>query len=103
MQRPVEEVAASQLKMLQRRFPAKTHAAPEKMADSLRRHRDETLALLRSQKNIEVLEVSYPDLVRAPGEWIPRLAAFLAPRWPLATEHLAAVVKPDLHRQRTTA
>lgn len=103
MQRPVEEVAASQLKMLQRRFPAKTHAAPEKMAESLRKHRDETLALLRKQKNIEVLEVSYPDLVRAPGEWIPRLAAFLAPRWPLATENLAAVVKPSLHRQRTTA
>lgn len=102
MQRPVEEVAASQLKMLQRRFPAKTHAAPEKMAASLRQHRDETLALLRSQKNIELLEVSYPDLVRAPAEWLPRLAAFLAPRWPLATESLPAIIKPALHRQRTS-
>ncbi|MBS0632367.1 MAG: alkaline phosphatase family protein [Verrucomicrobia bacterium] len=102
MQRPVEEVAASQLKMLQRRFPAKTHAAPEKMAATLRQHRDETLALLRAQKNIEVLEVSYPDLVRAPADWLPRLAAFLAPRWPLATENLPAIIKPALHRQRTS-
>ena len=58
MQRPVEEVAASQLRMLQRRFPGKTHASPEKMAASLRAHRDETLKMLRRVQGIDLLEVS---------------------------------------------
>jgi len=100
MQRPVEEVAASQLKMLQRRFPGKTHASPENMAGTLRQHREETLNLLRRIKGVELLEVSYPDLVRDPAAWLPQLAAFLAPRWPFAAASAAEVVKPALHRQR---
>ncbi len=100
MQRPVEEVAASQLKMLQRRFPGKTHASPEKMAGALRTHRDEILKMLSHLKGVEVLEVSYPDLVRNPAAWIPRIAAFLGPRWLFAADKAAAVVKPELHRQR---
>jgi tetratricopeptide (TPR) repeat protein len=100
MQRPVGEVAASQLQMLRRRFPGKTHASRAKMAGALRTHRDEILALLRGGQGIELLEVSYPGLVRDPGAWLPRLAAFLAPRWPFAMEPAAAAVKPGLHRQR---
>ncbi len=101
MQRPVEEVAASQHRMLQRRFPAKTHAAPAQMAETLRAHRDETLRMLRGRPNVEVLEVDYPELVRAPGAWGPRLTAFLGERWPLAAEKIGAVVRPTLHRQRS--
>lgn len=100
MQRPVEEVAASQLKMLQRRFPGKTHTSTAKMTETLRSHRDETLGMLRRIQGIELLEVSYPDLVREPAAWLPRLAAFLGPRWTFAPEKAAAVVKPELHRQR---
>jgi hypothetical protein len=100
MQRPVEEVAASQLKMLQRRFPGKTHASSAKMAETLRAHRDETLMMLRRLPNIEVLEVSYPDLVNTPAAWLPKIAKFIAPRWDFAATKAAAVVKPELHRQR---
>lgn len=100
MQRPVEEVAASQHAMLQRRFPARAHAAPAQMADTLRTHREEILKLLRSRPDVDVLEVDYPELVRAPGAIGPRLAAFLGERWPFAAEKVSAVVKPALHRQR---
>ena len=101
MQRPVEEVAASQLKMLQRRFPAKTHASPVKMAESLRTHRDETLQLLRRSPNLNVLEVDYPELVRDPAAMVARLAAFLGERWPVTADRMASVIQPALHRQRS--
>ncbi len=101
MHRPVEEVAASQLKMLQRRFPAKTHASPVKMAESLRTHRDETLKLLRRIPNLNVLEVDYPELVRDPAATVTRLAGFLGERWPVTADRMAAVVQPALHRQRS--
>ena len=100
MQRPVEEVAASQLKMLQRRYPGKTHASAEKMAETLRTHRDETLKLLRRVPDIEVLEVDFPDLVRAPAAWTAKIAEFLGPRLPFDTAKAAAMAKPELHRQR---
>ncbi|HWA85081.1 MAG TPA: hypothetical protein VG710_02565 [Opitutus sp.] len=50
MRRRIEEVAVSQLRMLQRRVPAKTQAAPDRLAESLRAHRDEILALLRRSR-----------------------------------------------------
>lgn len=100
MVRPVEEVAASQLAMLQRRFPGKTHASPEKMAETLRGHREDTLKLLRNRPGVEVLEVDYPALVRAPAAWTAKIAEFLGPRWPFDPAKAAARVKPELHRQR---
>lgn len=103
MQRPVEEVAASQRTMLLRRFPAKTHATAESMAANLRTHRDEVLKMLRRAPNIEVLEVDYPALVRDPAAWTAKLATFLAPQWTFAPEKAAGVVKPQLHRQRQSS
>ena len=101
MQRPVEEVAASQHQMLKRRFPARAHAKVEKMEEALSTHRAQVLQLLQNAKSVELLEVPYPDLVRNPDLWAPRISVFLGARWPTAVEKMAAVVKPELYRQRS--
>jgi len=99
MDRPVEEVAASQLKMIQRRGATPPNASPGKMAQMLRDHRDQILRGLSMAKGFEVLVVDYPGLVRSPGEWVPRIEAFLGALPAPAAMH--GVIRPELYRNRS--
>lgn len=101
MDRPVEEVVASQQKMLERRGTAAADADAGEMARALTRHRKQILNGLRRASHFEVLVVDYPGLVRDPESWAARVAAFAGA--PADAAKMAGVVRADLYRNRGAA
>ena len=98
MTRPVEQVVASQFAMLERQGHA-----PRREAAHLARMQEEHSAkireVLQKGERVEMLEVSYPDLVADPAATIAKVADFLGERFHNGPR-VAGVVKPQLHRQR---
>lgn len=99
MLRDLREVLASQAKMLERsgrsRPDAKTDALMEaRFAD----HLEKVSAWLREQAQMDVLHVSYNDMVTDPSAYLPSLNAFLGGG--LDIDAMRGVVAPDLYRQR---
>lgn len=66
-------------------------------------HVSQLLATLRQSPRIELLEVDFPALVADPLAWLPRLREFLGTSFTGSDESLAAVVRPELFRQRGKA
>lgn len=100
MLRPVEEIAASQYKMIERLGTEGAKLTEEDLRRGLMQHRYAALGWLKSQDAFEVLPVDYPSLVANPGDVVPKLVEFLgAERLPNA-DAMAAVVDPSLHRQK---
>ncbi len=108
MQRPIEQVADSQFRMIAHRKGRGDDAAPtpeeerQAMIKRLRSHAEWAVEHLRVAPNFELLEVDYPSLVANPGEWVAKIAAFAGrPETPAALlEQMKAAVKPDLFRNR---
>jgi hypothetical protein len=98
MDRPVEEVAASQWKMIENREAAHPGASREKMEEMLRDHRERILHGLKHAKYFSLLVVDYPALVRAPEEWLERIREFVGA--PLDLDAMRGAIRPDLHRNR---
>lgn len=94
MERPVEEVVASQTQML-----GGSGADPAKMAEALRAHRAETLHSIRNAPGFQVLTVDYPELVLAPEKWASRIQDFLGIAIPVET--MRSAIRPELYRNRT--
>ena len=98
MKRPVEEIVDSQWTMLAR-SGRKPRSEKQHLIQTQQTHLDQTLARLRQHKNVELLEIDYPELVSDPGGQIPALKSFLDTRIPLP-EALKKVIRQDLHRNR---
>ena len=98
MTRPIAEVVASQEKMIDRRKTRGANLSPDKLAESLSRHRMTIRSGMAASPNFEVLEVDYPDLIAQPAVWAEKVNEFLGGK--LDTNAMAACVKPDLHRNR---
>ncbi|HWF10921.1 MAG TPA: tetratricopeptide repeat protein, partial [Bryobacteraceae bacterium] len=98
MDRPIAEVAASQMRMRHRRGAGAPAVTAEKMAEMLEAHRKETLRALRNTPGFEVLVVDYPRLVVDAETWAPRLGSFLGVDVPAAA--LLNTIRPDLYRNR---
>ena len=97
MHREMAEILASQRQMLVRRGePAGDD--DDKMADLFERHLREVEAWIAQQPNIQVLHISYNDILRHPGEQAKVLNQFLGNR--LNTHAMVQVVDQALHRQR---
>lgn len=110
LRRPIEQVAQSQFRMIQRRRGGDApHAASASEHDAmirrLRRHEEWTLTQLRSAKRVSLLEVPYPDLVANPAPWARRIAEFAGRPNPPAdlVARMSAAVKPELFRHREVA
>jgi len=98
MRRPIPEILASQHRMRYGKTPT---MSDDRMVAILRKHEEQTLAALAAS-HIELLEIHYPELLRDPQRHPDFLKEFLdADRLPHA-ERIADVVRPDLHRVRTT-
>jgi len=99
MNRRIEEVLASQRKMLARRGEP---GGPddEKLADLFARHLRKVKAWLATQPNIAVLEMNYNSLLRDPAPHARQVNAFLGGN--LDVERMIAIVNPDLYRNRST-
>jgi predicted AlkP superfamily phosphohydrolase/phosphomutase/tetratricopeptide (TPR) repeat protein len=102
MHRPVEQVAASQQKMVQHRGTEGAGLDSTGLAASLAAHRDKVLTWLRKHPRAELLEVDYPALIADPAPWVEKLRAFLSPELLPRPEDMTAAVKPSLFRNRST-
>ncbi|MCA9254918.1 MAG: alkaline phosphatase family protein, partial [Phycisphaerales bacterium] len=100
MTRPVEEIAASQYRMIDRLGTHGANLSEEDLRRGLAQHRAEAMGLLTKREGCEFLAVDYPTLVGNPQEVIPKIIEFLGvERLPNASA-MAAVVDPSLHRQK---
>jgi hypothetical protein len=96
MKRPLEEIWASQSKMIQR-LGAKTSGASEEVLEKVfAKHLAETESWLKAQNNMAVLAVQYRDAVFNRDSTAEAVARFINPDLPFAK--MAGVVDPNLHR-----
>ena len=100
MLRPVEEIAASQLRMRARLEPEAALPDAAKLADWLARHREGVLDLLRREPNVALHLVEYPALVRSPREAVANLRSFLELAAPETADRMLVVIDPTKQRTR---
>ena len=98
MQRKIEEVLASQRKMMQRRGEPEDDIPDAVMASIFQKHLNETEAWLRNQSNIKTLYVNYNETLEDPQTTSDHVATFLGRD--LDIEKMTNVVDPKLYRQR---
>jgi hypothetical protein len=99
MERDLDEILASQEKMLQR---LGRQAAPrQEMKRSYSLHLEKLAAWLQQQDHIRVLRVSYSDLVMQPKENGVAIGKFLGRE--LDVDGMVSAVEPTLYRHRKNA
>lgn len=96
MRRDIDEVLQSQEKMLARL--ARPAAPRDSMKQSFAIHLERLFKWLPGQAHIQILEVSYNDLLSAPESEVERVARFLD-NTPSTTQMLSAI-DPGLYRNR---
>lgn len=97
MRRDLEEVVASQNKMLGRRGEAQ-HTEDERMMELFKDDLWKANYLLKHAPHIEALEVHYGEVVSDPLTEAQRMGEFLG--HDLDLESMASVVDPELYRNR---
>ena len=98
MRRKIEEVLASQRQMLVRRGKPADAVSDAKMAESFAKHVRQVEAWIAAHPNVEVLYVSYNEMVENPAPHAAAIAAFLDGG--LDTAKMTSVVEGELYRQR---
>ncbi len=99
MRRNIDEMLASQRSMLARAEKRSTEAEEQKLAALFSKHLQDVEAWLAERPNIDVLYVSYGDLLADPASHLPRIREFLGRS--LDIDSMTAVVDPALYRQRS--
>jgi hypothetical protein len=99
MERKMEEVLASQRQMLIRRGEPADSVSDEKMMDLFDKHLEQIQTWLAEQPNMDVLYVSYNEILGNPIEQADRINRFLDNR--LDVEEMVRVVDEALYRQRS--
>ncbi len=100
MRRDLEEVLASQAKMLDRRGE-EHEAADGDMIRMYRGHLDKVVFQLRFRENFDALYLDYPDVVSNPRAAAEQIADFVGRG--LDVEKMVAVVDRSLYRNRAKA
>jgi hypothetical protein len=98
MNRRMEEVLASQRKMLEHRGE-ESKVDDEKLAELLAKHVAKTKAWLAAQPNFSLLDIDYNAMLAGPGPFVPQINRFLGGG--LDEEAMVAVVDPGLYRNRS--
>jgi hypothetical protein len=98
MHRHMEEILASQREMLIRRGEDPDTVDDEQMSRLFSRHLETTTAWLATQPHMDVIHVSFNDIMADPMAHLPRVTAFLDNT--LDVERMAGVIDPSLYRQR---
>lgn len=97
MERNMEEILASQGKMLTRL--GRQAGRPDDMRRSYTTHLTKLNAWLAQQSHIAVLRVAYHDLLSEPLAQAQKISQFLAK--PLRIQEMVQAVAPSLYRNRT--
>jgi broad-specificity NMP kinase len=98
MRRNMSEVLASQRQMLIRRGEPTDKVSDERMAEMFRKHLRDVEAWLEKQPNMDVLYVSYNEVLDNPASSVEMINGFLGGA--LDAEKMASAVDRSLHRQR---
>ena len=98
MRRKMEEILASQRKMLIRRGEDPDAVSDEKIAEISRKHLQKVEKWLIEQMHIDVLYVRYSDVLADPRAQATRISHFLDGR--VDPEKMAQAVDERLYRQR---
>ena len=99
MNRPIDEVVASQRTMIDRLQTGGAGQSAEDLATNLENHRNFILRWLEDHPRIETLVVDYPALVKTPEAVIPGIIEFLGSDRLPHQEALGSVIDPSLNRQ----
>lgn len=97
MSRDIEEIVASQYKMLENRSEV-THLDDDEIGHVLEKHRAQIKFWLVQQPNFQILEVNYNQLLREPLPEVAKLNHFLKGR--LDESAMKNVVDINLYRNR---
>lgn len=100
MRREMDEILASQRRMLERDGKHENGVDDQTMAELYEKHLQKVLTWLDTQENIRTLEVSYNDVIANPGDNIEKLNRFLDGR--LDDSKMSAVVDKKLYRERSS-
>jgi hypothetical protein len=98
MRRKMEEILSSQRQMLIRRGEPTDSVSDEELTELFRKHLAQIQAWIDGQANVEVMYVSYNDVMENPLEQSQRINLFLGYR--LDVESMVSVVDQALYRQR---
>ena len=98
MQRSLQEVIASQNKMLTRRGEPVDPADDDRMVELYRDHLRKVELTLAQKRNLEHIDVPYGDAVANPRQQAARVAEFLG--LDLDVDKMARSVDPALYRNR---
>ena len=99
MQRNIEEVLASQHKMLVRRGQTANKTNDDKMSALFQKHLQKIQRWLTEQPNFSVLYINYNDVLAHPQQHIKQLNQFFDDS--LNQNKMLAVVDPTLYRNRS--
>jgi hypothetical protein len=98
MHRKMEEILASQRRMLIRRGEPTDKVSDERLTELYQKHLRWAEDWIDKQPNIEVIYVSYNEILENPLELARRINQFLGNT--LNVENMVGVVDPTLYRQR---
>lgn len=98
MRRNMEEILASQKKMLQQRGENTDIEKDRALRVSFEKHLHQTREWLKQQKGFRVYYVSYNDLLVNPDPYVEGISQFL--EIPLSCERMREVIDNNLYRNR---
>lgn len=98
MRRRMEEVMASQKKMLERQGNSSDPISDEQMARLFRTQLEEFHRWIRGQSNFHLMEVDYNEMLENPANQVGQINAFLGSG--LDVKSMCGVVEPALYRNR---
>ena len=98
MRRDIEEILASQRKMLERRGEDPEKVSDQEIGQLFEKHFNHVFDWIQKQKNIRFVEVSYNYLLDSPKVEISKVNQFLGGN--LDEDAMLSKIDPDLYRQR---
>lgn len=101
MRRNMDEIIASQKKMLINRGEDPDKVSDEEIAELFEKHLAQVMNWLDNQPNVDVLYIHYGAMLAEPQTQAELVTAFLGSD--LNVEAMTAVVDPNLYRNRATA
>ncbi|MCA9920856.1 MAG: sulfotransferase domain-containing protein [Anaerolineales bacterium] len=98
MRRNMDEILASQKKMLINRGEDPNKADDEEISALFEKHLQSVISWLRTQPNVSALYIHYTDMLTNPIPQVMQINQFMG-GW-MDTEAMASVVDPNLYRNR---
>jgi len=98
MRREIDEILASQKKMLINRGEDPNKVSDEEIEAMYRKHLAKTYAWLDQQKNVRYMDVNYNQLLKDPAPQVDRINEFLGGE--MDVEVMTAQIDPNLYRNR---